>query len=401
MRLLRILAAPGEGVGRCSWVLRESGRSAQTGEGGIADLPLPADRIELVIGAGQVRFTRVRLPPGNAHPAGELLVFAVEEETLGEPEAQHAINLGTRDGEQVLAVIGREYLRQWEEAMLQAGAGRVDVTCESLLLPRVEGSWSLAWDGREGFLRTGEFEGAATDSGSAASPPLALELALRSGEYGKPAAIRVFPATAAAAPDAAAWTNLLGLPVQTGETWDWRGAASDVAPVLFRFGSRWQAMAGVAARLRGAAWIAALALTCHGVALALDWARLAGQARETRARMEASFRALYPEAVAVADPVLQMRRKLTEARHVAGQADAADFRPAAEHVARALAALPAGRLRTLSYEGGRLRLEIAGVDQAALRPVVLRLEQAGFAVEPLPGALASGARVMVLVARMP
>ncbi len=401
MRLLRVLATPGESVGRCSWVLRESGRSAQTGEGDIADLPLPADRIELVIGAGQVRFTRVRLPPGNARPAGELLAFAVEEETLGEPEAQQVINLGTCAGEQVLAVIGRAYLRQWEEAMLQAGAGRVDVTCESLLLPQVEGGWSLAWDGREGFLRTGEFEGAATDSGSATSPPLALQLALRSGEYGKPAALRVFPATDGAAPDAIAWANLLGLPVQAGETWDWRRAASDGVPVLFRFGSRWKSMAGVATRLRGAAWIAAAALAFHGVAQAVDWARLASEARETRVRMEASFRAVYPEAVAVADPVLQMRRKLTEARHAAGQADAADFRPAAEHAARALTALPAGSLRTLSYEGGRLRLEIAGIDPTALRPVVARLEQVGFAVEPMSGAPAAGARTVVLVARMP
>ena len=149
-------------------------------------------------------------------------------------------------------------------------------------------------------------------------------LALRGTEYARPASIRVLPSALEAAPDAAAWASALGVPVEIGERWDWRRAAGDTGPSLLRFGSRWRAYAGIGNRLKPAMWIVLIALAVHGVALGVDWVRLAREQRDLRLRLETRFRALFPEAVAVADPVLQMRRKLAEARHAGGQADDSD-----------------------------------------------------------------------------
>jgi hypothetical protein len=57
--------------------------------------------------------------------------------------------------------------------------------------------------------------------------------------------------------------------------------------------------------------------------------------------------------------------------------DDGDFAPMIEQVAAGLRGLPAGGLRTVSYEGGRMTLELAAAEPAALRRVVARLIQAG------------------------
>jgi general secretion pathway protein L len=98
------------------------------------------------------------------------------------------------------------------------------------------------------------------------------------------------------------------------------------------------------------AWIVVGALALHGLALIGDWVRLASEQRSLRQQMESRFRAAFPEALAVADPALQMRRKLTEARHAVGQPDDGDFLPMVVKATGALKGIPSGGLRILSYE---------------------------------------------------
>src|SRR5512146_182179 len=46
------------------------------------------------------------------------------------------------------------------------------------LPPGTADEWSLAWDGREGFVRTGAFAGTTTDCGDAATRPRSLRMML-------------------------------------------------------------------------------------------------------------------------------------------------------------------------------------------------------------------------------
>ncbi len=135
-------------------------------------------------------------------------------------------------------------------------------------------------------------------------------------------------------------------------------------------------------RLRPAAWIFGAALLVHAAALVMDWISLANEQRNLRQNMEARFRATLPDTVAVVDPVLQMRRKLAEARHAAGQPDGSDFLPMIDKAGTALKDLPAGSVRILSYENGRLTIELAATDEAAARRIVARLLQSGLSVDP-------------------
>jgi general secretion pathway protein L len=398
MSVLRIYCPLREPPRHCRWVLLDGGASDLRGEGPLSELPRHAGRVHLVIPAADVLITRAVLPPAARRRAGSLLNFAVEEETAMDPDAVHVSWLGAAGDSDVLAVVDRQGLARWSDALDEAGIHAYEAHCETLLLPRLDGEWSLGWDGREGFVRTGDLEGAATDTGDGETPPLSLRLMLdaAAAHNSRPAALALHARTPEAAPDVAAWQRILGIPCRMAESWDWRKAAPEAGVALMRERRSWRALAGVAQRLKPAAWIAAAALGIHAAALVADWVLLAGEERNLRRQMEARFRTAVPDAVAVVDPALQMRRKLAEARHAAGRADDGDLLPLLERVATGMTDLPAGSVRVASYESGRITLELALADQSVLQRVAARLREAGLGVDTATAVARPGGAVITV-----
>ena len=401
MSLLRIHGSLFDPPQWCQWALVNEGRESVTGEGPLAELPRHAGRVQLVIPAAQVLITRARLPQAARRHAGSVLAFAVEEQTAGDPEANQVSWLGTVDDGDVLAVVDKPGLARWRDALDAVGVHGYEVHGESLLLPWATGEWSLAWNGGEGFVRTGELEGAATDCGDREAPPLSLRLMLDEAAARSvvPTSIALYTTGPGAAPDVAAWTRELGIAVRLAGPWDWRTAPPGAGVSLTQERQRWRVFTGMPARLRPAGWLLGAALAIHAVALVIDWTSLANEQRALRQQMESRFRSVFPDAVAVADPALQMRRKLAEARHAAGQSDSGDFLPMIEHVAVATKELPAGTVRTVSYEGGRMTLELSAVDAAGVRRIVARLLQSGLSVESPPASTPAAGATVVLTVR--
>lgn len=386
MSLLRIRAPLDAAPARCEWALLEAQRLS-TGEGTLAQLPRGAQRVQFLVPAAQALITRATLPRGARRRAGPVLAFAVEEASAAEPEANQVSWLGALEGQAAgvgaLAVIDKAGLRRWRDALQAVGLREFEVHTEILLLPRASDEWSLAWDGGEGFVRTGDLEGAATDGGDAAAPPLALAMMLEEARAcgAPPRAIAVYLVAPGTPPDASRWEAALGVPLRLAGAWDWRTASAESGVSLAQERRRWRLDPATIAKLRPAAWIAGAALALHGVASVIDWAQLAAAQRAERGRMEARFRATFPQAVAVADPALQMRRQLALARHRAGVPDGGDFAPMLAQVAAAMQALPAESLRLLSYEGGRMTLELGASEPAALARAAARLAQSGLIVD--------------------
>jgi general secretion pathway protein L len=405
MSLLRIHASLREAPQRCEWALVGDSREPLVGEGPLAQLPQRAARVQLVLPAAEVLITRARLPQSARRRTGSVLAYAVEDETLGDPDANQVSWLGSAADADVLAVVDRQGLRAWQDALAAAGIRGYEVHCEALMLPWVQGEWSLAWNGHEGYMRTAEFECSTMDRGDAASPPLSLRLMLDEAKTRgeAPASIAVYATDAGSPPEIEAWQRALGVALRLAGAWDWRTAPAEAGVSLAQERARWQLPPDTLARLRPAAWIIGAALAVHALALVVDWSRLASEQRSLRARMESRFRAAFPEAVAVADPALQMRRKLAEARHAAGQPDGGDFLPMITNVATALKQLPPGGLRVASYESGRMTLELAGVDDAALRRILAHLAQSGLQVDQgaaaAPGASRRGSGAVVITVR--
>lgn len=403
MSLLRIYASLVGQPQHCQWVLVNGSGEPVAGEGRLADLPQHAERVQLVIPAAQVLITRARVPHGARRSAGSVLAFAVEEKTAGEPDANQVSWLGDVGDEDALAVVDKEGLERWRHALDAAGINIDEVHCETLLLPVRDGEWSLAWNGSEGFVRTGEFEGAATDCGDRESPPLFLRLKLEEAKTCNvgPTSIALYMTIPDAMPDIAAWQRELGIELRIIGTWDWRKALPGAGVNLVQQRQRWRVFSGAATRLRPAGWILGAALSLHAVALITGWTLLAGEQHALRLQMEARFRAAFPGAIAVANPALQMRRKLAEARHAAGLPDSGDFLPLIEQVAAATKEFPPGAMRAVSYDGGRMTLELATNEEAARR-IVARLIEAGLNVDtpaaPSAAAVrATGTKIILIV----
>lgn len=401
MSLLRIFASLREAPGRCRWALISEGREPLLGEGPLESLPRRAQRPQLVLPASDVLLTRARLPKGAKRRSGSVLAFAVEEQTLGDPDAHHVSWLGSAGGADVLAVLDRAGLQRWGEALDAVGIRGYEIHCETLLLPWAAGEWSLAWDGREGFVRTGELEGTQTDCAEDAAPPLSLRMMLDEAKSRgeAPATIAVYATAEGAMPELETWRRALGVALRAAGPWDWSRAPQDAGTSLAQQRARWRMAPGLLARLRPAAWIAGAALAIHAFALAADWAGLATEQRSLRQRMEARFRAAFPEAVAVVDPALQMRRNLAEARRAAGQPDGGDFLPMVANVAGALHGAQARGPQVLSYENGRLTLELAALDEPKLRRITARLLEAGLQADVSRSTSRGGGAAVVLTVR--
>jgi len=399
MSLLRIRAATDAATQHSAWTLIDDAGETLSGEGSLSGLPRHARKVQLVLPAARVMITNVRLPAGAvSQRAGATLAYAIEDCLAAEPDESLVMRLGKAGGEDVLAVIDKMYLQHWREALDAAGIKSYDVLCETLMLPLLDGAWSLAWDGHEGHVRTGMLEGVATDGGDRSNPPLSLHLLLDDARArgGAPAAIRIYPTTPGSAPDLEAWQQALGIPLQTMDPWDWPDADANAALPLLRERRHWQSLSGLSRRLRPAAWILGTGLALHAIALVSDWMMLASEHRALRQAMEARFRAVFPEAVAVVDPGLQMRRKLAEARHAAGLSDNSDFLPLVDAAAAAFNSLPPGSVRVLSYETGRLTFELGAVDAAVASRMLARLRQSGLRVDTPAAGTKPGSNTLII-----
>ena len=123
MSLLRIRASPADAPVRCQWSLIDDGREPVVGEGPLAELPRRVEHVQLVVPAAQVLITRTRLPHSARRHAGSVLAYAVEEETVGDPDANQVSWLGAVGDKDVLAVVDKRGLTRWRDALDAAGVG--------------------------------------------------------------------------------------------------------------------------------------------------------------------------------------------------------------------------------------------------------------------------------------
>ena len=403
MNLLRIFCPSSAAPAPCQWVLFDDHANGQPGEGTLAQLPQGAARIELVLAASQVLITRAQLPPASRRRSAAVLAYAAEEQLASDPDTNQVSRLGQAGSDDVLAVVNRKHLKSWRDALDAVGIHVDAVYCETLMLPIQNGEWSLAWNGQEGYLRTGQFEGGATDFGDRMTPPLALQLLLDDARAHDvlPASIALHVANALAQPDLGVWQQSLGVQMRLAAPSDWRMASTPAAGRIDQQRQRWRPSPAILTRWRHIGWILLAALLLHSTALLVDRIRLGSEQHQLRQTMETRFRALFPGTVAVADPVLQTRRLLAQVRHVANQPDAGDFPVMLNKVVAALAGVTAAELHALSYEDGRMTLEFTTPGDPLARQIQDRLVHAGFDVQLSPSARNAVRGALTLTLRSP
>ncbi len=368
------------------WVLREPrGRILSSGNNSFAEMP-SADRVDVVVPASRVLFTRVSLPPANAAKTRQLLPFAIEDKLLANPESIHAV-AGTREqnGETPVAVVDKSWVNQVMARLLEAKISPQSLVPETTLPPFPADGWSMVWDGASGFVRTGEMSGLSLDSGDGDGPPLGLTLALDEAraKNAAPKKIILLSPDNGHLTNFIGWTETLGVPVVAGGAWSNAHANPQTSGINFLQGDFASSgnMSG-ALRLAKPLWIvAALIAALHIGATVVDWALLKQQKSALQSGMTERFKKTFPDTKVIVDAPLQMSRNLADLRRAAGQTDSSDFLPLLATYSNVITATAGARTTGMQYEKARLQIDVALPDAAAAESLRRQLEAAKLTVK--------------------
>ena len=378
MNLLRLFLTAGwpSQDASCEWALIDTeSRQLQRGHSEPRHWPA-ADECEIVLSAEQCLTLRSRLPKGAKSRLPEVISFALEENLIGDAEAEHFVaGTADADGMTPVWVIARSRLKGLLATLNSVGRTPQRACCEIQLAPLNAGCWSVCL--REpggstgsifGFARTGPEEGFAFEFGESSKlrePPLELRLALQAAQAaGKaPRAIDIYAAPGslggAATDIAASWQTVLALPVRSAGEYAWHEsaiAANATRNLLtHEFAPPRRAQDGWGS-FRPAIFLA----LAGGVVFMLfsfgEWVWLSHQSNNLLQQMAATFRSAFPQAQTVVDPPLQMQRLYDQLRRERGQLGAGDFLPLLAAATETTGGQ--GALGKVGYEEGRLELSL-------------------------------------------
>ena len=345
----------------CSWALcDDQGALLQSGISTITTMPKGHECIAIVA-ADRVLNIAVTLPAGARRRWQAVLPYVAEEFTLAEPDENHVVpGLILPDGRRMLAVMDKTWLSRIVDAARNAKLSLRRMVAETFLPALSTDNWTLVWDGSSGFVKTGSMEGTAIDIGDAATPPLALLLALDAAhQLPKKIELKFVHDAASELRNLPQWPELQ-VPLVAGADWDWRRADipenalnllwGDFAPRA-KIQEWWP-------KLRPALYLLLAVLALEMVGSNIEWAMLANEKSQLTKKMQRTFRIAFGDSVTLVNASLQMQRNLAELRHIAGLPDTGDFLPLLNSASASLAKLPAGSVTGMHYEAGRLNINI-------------------------------------------
>jgi general secretion pathway protein L len=376
----------------CEWaLLNAQGNPLQLGRSEPRHWPA-ADECEVVLSAEQCLLLKVQLPRGARSRPTEVIAYALEDQLIGEADAEHFV-VGAEGATSVdgaaptpVWVLSRARLKALLAALTALERRPRRVISELQLAPLQSRGWSvcLHGDNATGFARLGTEEGFAFDLAEVGQPPTELRLALQAARQGEgvPLVIDVYSTRgkdqAFDADAAAAWQTALAVPVRPAGEYIWRErAAVDARNLLSgEFAPPRAANSGWGS-FKPALWLGLGVLGVYSLFSFGEWIWLDRQGDQLRKQMMESFRAAYPQAQTVVDPPLQMQRLNDQLRRARGQLGSADFLPLLAVATEALGAQ--GKLRNLGYEDGRLELTLLLADNAAVERAHKSLASRGLA----------------------
>jgi general secretion pathway protein L len=369
-----------ENLAEIAWRLSAPGLpSTQSNQGvaaSAADLP-KADEIWLALPASRVLLSRLTLSRRALRQLNGALGNALEDQLMLDPVQSHVVLGKPLPGDvHPVAVIEIAWMEQVLALCRRQGVEPFGAIPETLLwvAEAAQEQWCARWHGQGGFVRSDACAGFALDDGDAATPPLALQLALaearRTGT--SPAAITLESDMPV---DVAAWNRNLEIPVNL------QSLREDPLPPTLNllqgpYASRRRGSRGWFIDLAGsqqlgkyrlAAGLMVAALGVHVIGTLADWARLSYENRQLRGEMRQVFQEAFPQTRAIVDPTLQMQRQLADMRRARGYVATGDFL----HATSAVAGQVSG-VNGLTYESGRLTLlQPRGVDLDGLRAALI------------------------------
>lgn len=330
--------------------------------GPLADLSSQSDGArQILVAPGEaVTLHRLALPSRKRSTWARAVPFALEDYLVEDIETLHFALGGAVDGGYLpVAVVDRILLSAWLETCDQAGLTPAAVVPDSLLLPWQNDEWSVLLEARRALVRTGRWEGFATERDN-----LALLLAQALAEAGetKPRCLRVWGAPATELAETEVELSPEDTPIEPLALF-----ASGYQPAtvlnLLQGGYSRQAHWGRWLRpWRAAAALVGMTLLVQIAGQVYDHWRLQREVTALRTEIERTFKDALPEATRIVNPKVQMETRLRELAPSGGSG----FLELLYQGAQPLAHFPNVTLRGLGYRDGQLDLALEGGDPAVL-----------------------------------
>jgi len=343
-----------------AWMLFDGRRNLlREGTSALAEIPR-GDETEAVLPAARVLFARLKLPKVSQATIRELLPYAVEDRLLADPSHIHAV-AGAKGagGETIVAVIDREWLQAMLDAMVRAGLRPARAWPESELLMGGRGDWNLVWGPTRGMLVDDDGVATTFDHDAPGAFPLALRLALdeAAARGERPDGVRVHTEGGMALPALDRWSTESGIAFAPGSRWEDLARADFPSKAVNLLQGEFSPRRAARTRLPRAAITLFIVVAVLQMSLvAIDAGRLRHERTTLEKKREAIFRDAFPEARAVVDAELQMKRNLAELRRSHGIAVEDEF---LGKLSRA-ALEPGGLAKSIEYADGKLTVQRAG-----------------------------------------
>lgn len=374
-----------ESQGVVHWRLRDGPGAAPHGK--VTDLnQIPgvgvATRVQVWTSPSDSLLTRVTLPTRSRAKIQQALPFALEDQIIGEPEQLHFAYRIQEDNSLAVAVTSRERMRAWISQLTAAGLRPAGFCPALLALPLDAGSWSIAFQDNNIWVRTGTSSGFTCASNDSA-PPKMLEMALHEAQEKQNAPVGLTVIHPPAGFDQGVWAAQLKLPLNIQKQDFWAGyhesiPALDLLQGSFAPSHQIQEMIP---GLRPAAVMLAIWIA-GGLGFNLwEWWQLKSTHENLKQEMTKVFRQTFPDAQVVVDPALQMQRLLSDLQGKSGKSTQADALPLLGHLAPVMQAHSQIKLRGIQYGESRLTVDITLPDFQTMETVKNAFTARGMQVE--------------------
>ena len=364
------------------------GRPLRTATASLSELApqvTQVSQVVLLLAASDVTLLRIAVPPLSAKRLRAALPSLIEEFVIGDT-AECAIAAGAEaDGQRLIAVCDRDWLKNWIDALRQSGARRIHVLPISLCLPSPNSHLSAALfqyaHRYELALRLSDHEGIglAVDVDDEIQLPNAVARLIVTLAGNHPVSLSV-PAAQVALFEKWIDEEQLSQITLTEQQWsDWIAASAKVSVDLI---SAFEGNQRAAFPWREWRWPIALAAAASLVNIAAinaDWWRLRSEGQQLRDEITDIYRRSFPNETVVLDPLAQIKQKIAASRQASGQLNTSDFVVLAAALGEVWreAGNDLRAIDALDYRDGTLTIKLkktAQVSQAAMRSLLATRE---------------------------
>lgn len=299
----------------------------------LGDAVTKAQRVVLLLAAGDVTLLRVKVPPLSSQKLRAALPNLIEDELMSDPAECVIVPGDLLDGLRTVSVVNRGWLERLGKSLLALGARRIMALPSQLCLPQPDGTVNAAvmeqGDDVEVAVRLAAQEGVglsiAPDQRETAAfeviqslcaivphSPITLYVPQsRMRDYQD--SLRIAPALEERitfhADNWSRWVDgsekvtfdlMTGLGAAAGPSFDWRP---------------WRWPIGLALGL----------LAVNAAGLNIDWLRMKREADVLRSGMVQTYRSAFPKDNVIVDPLAQLQQKKAAAQRNSGQFAPDDF----------------------------------------------------------------------------